>query len=146
MTIVLAVDVGTSTAKAQRFDESGREVGAPLRRPTPVGPDGTGDAAAVAAAVDALIDEAVPAGDRPDAVALSCAWHTLVGLDGAGHPTTELSTWLDTRAAQEAAELREALADPEDVRRRTGAPVHPSLPPARLRRLTHHHPDLVAVT
>jgi gluconokinase len=149
--VVLALDVGSTFAKAQRFDETGRPLGPLTRRPTSLGPDGCADVDEVVAMVDDLVTAALavalPGRDRvPDAVALSSAWHTLVGLDGNGTPTTELSTWLDGRAGAEAAELRDMVADVADVRQRTGAPLHPSLPPARLRWIARHRPDAFAAT
>jgi gluconokinase len=82
------------------------------------------------------------------AVALSCAWHGLVGLAADGSPTTVLSTWAHTGPEVERAahELWRRLADPIAVARRTGAPVHPSLPAARLLALASTRPEAVAAT
>jgi gluconokinase len=76
---------------------------------------------------------------------MSSAWHTLVGVGEDGTATTALSTWLDDRAGPEAAELRAAV-DEADVRNRTGAPVHPSLPPARMLWLSRHQAEAFAAT
>lgn len=99
--------------------------------------DGTADPAAFVASVEAAVDEALRRWTEPvDAVALSCAWHGLVGVGCEGQPTTPLSTWAATGPAvlAGAVELRRRLenGDPDAVRRRTGAPVHPSFPAARL--------------
>ncbi|HET9771941.1 MAG TPA: FGGY family carbohydrate kinase, partial [Acidimicrobiia bacterium] len=134
---VLAVDAGSTSAKAQLFDAAGRPLGPPVRSRVAIDPDGTADPVAFAASVEVAVDDVLarsPA--RVDAVAVSCAWHGLVGLGADGRPTTRLSTWSaggpDVVAA--ATELRRRLAggDLDAVRRRTGAPVHPSLPAARL--------------
>jgi gluconokinase len=135
--IVLAIDAGSTTAKAQFFDASGRARGPAVRSPVPIGADGTADPGGFVAAVDAAVDEALRRWTDPvDAVALSCAWHGLVGLGPDGEPTTPLSTWSATGPAvlAGATELRRRLeaGDPEAVQHQTGAPVHPSLPPARL--------------
>jgi gluconokinase len=145
--VVLAVDVGSTLAKALLVGDDGRQIGPVLRRPTPIGHEGIADVEAVTGVVDALIDDVLsdPAA-RPDAVALSCAWHTLVGVDGNGRPTTELTTWLDGRAGPEALALRTELADAEAARQRTGAPIHPSLPPARLTWFRRHRPGAFAAT
>lgn len=139
-TIVLAVDAGSTSTKAQRFDERGRPVGELARTPSTIDPDGTADANAFADAVDAAIDAAMaePDAPPPDGVALSCAWHGLLGVDGDGRPVTRLSTWLDVRAADEAAELQGRVADVDAVHQRTGAPLHPSFLPARLLWLARH--------
>ncbi len=135
--IVLAVDAGSTSAKAQLFDAAGRSLGPPVRSRVAIDPDGTADAVAFAASVEAAVDDALRRSPpRIDAVAVSCAWHGLVGLDPDGRPTTPLSTWSATGPAVVAAatELRRRLTgcDSDAVRRRTGAPVHPSLPAARL--------------
>jgi gluconokinase len=145
--VVLALDIGSSYAKAQRFDERGQPVGPLTERPTSLGADGCAALDRVAGMVDALVDAAVDGDGGPvDALALSSAWHTLVGLGDDGSPTTELSTWLDGRAAAEAAELRTMVADLGDLHHRVGAPIHPSLPPARIRWFARHRPDAFAAT
>jgi gluconokinase len=151
---VLAVDAGSTTAKAQWFGPDGRPLGPPARAPMPIGAGGTADASEVAEAVDAVLDDALaqagPGGiaAEPAAVAVSCAWHGLVGLAAGGNPTTVLSTWQHTGPEVEraAAELRRRLPDPGAVARRTGAPVHPSLPAARLLALATTDPEAVATT
>src|SRR5947209_1695583 len=145
MAVVLAIDIGSTFAKAQRFDEAGSAVGGLVHRPTGIGPDGLGDVEAVVAGVENLVDEALDAGPDPVAVGMTSAWHTLVGVDDDGTATTALSTWMDDRAGPEAAELRAAV-DADDVHDRTGAPVHPSLPSARMRWLARHEPDAFGAT
>ena len=135
--IVLAIDAGSTSAKAQLFDASGRALGPAVRSPVAIRSDGTADPLAFVASVEVSVDEALRRWmGRVDAVALSCAWHGLVGLGPDGQPTTPLSTWSATGPAvlAGAVELRRRLeaGDLEAARRRTGAPVHPSLPAARL--------------
>jgi gluconokinase len=146
MAVVLALDIGSSFAKAQRFDEAGSAVGALSRRPTHIGRNGQADMEEVVAGVEALVDDAMGAGPDPAAVALSSAWHTLVGVDGNGQPTTELSTWIDDRASGEASELRAAVADEGDVHDRIGAPIHPSFPSARMLWLARNEADAFSAT
>jgi gluconokinase len=134
---VLAIDAGSTSAKAQFFDSTGRALGPPVRSRVAIDPDGTADPVAFVASVEAAVDDVLRREpERIDAVAVSCAWHGLVGLGADGRPTTRLSTWSTTGPAEvgAATELRRRLAGgaPEEVRRRTGAPVHPSLPAARL--------------
>ncbi len=148
---MLAVDVGSTSAKAQWFCAPGRPLGPPVRVRMPIGPDGTADPDAVGAAVDSLVDGALdqPGGAGPPAaVAQSCAWHGLVGVGADGTPTTVLSTWQHTgpEVSQAAAELRRRLTDPAAVTRRTGAPPHPSFPAARLLAFGPTRPEAVAAT
>ncbi|MDQ3944766.1 MAG: FGGY-family carbohydrate kinase [Actinomycetota bacterium] len=149
--VVLAVDVGSTRAKAQYFDSGGRPLGPPVRARMPIDSDGTADPRAVAAAVDSVVDGALEQEGRsgpPAAVALSCAWHGLVGVGKDGSPTTVLSTWQHTGPEIEraAVELRRRLPDPAAVMRRTGAPIHPSFPAVRLRALAATCPEAVAAT
>ena len=146
MTVVLALDLGTSNAKAQRFDENGAAIGDPVHQPAAIGSDGCGDVEEAVGAAEAVLDEAVRNGGAVDAVAVSSAWHTLVGVDDAGRATTELSTWLDDRAGDEAKELRTAVADADDVHQRVGAPIHPSFPSARILWLARHDPAAFEAT
>src|SRR5680860_543381 len=146
--IVLAIDVGTTNAKAQFFDGEARPLGRALRAGMPVRPDGTADADLLAAEVEKLLDRALADAEEvvgkktPEAVALTCAWHGLVGLDRDGNPLTALSTWFDSRAAAQALRLRARVSDLDALHDRTGAPIHPALPPARLLRLREEEPAL----
>ena len=79
MTRVLALDVGTSSVRAQRFDESASEVNEPPRREYA----GETDADRIVAAAKEAIDEAGGYGDV-DAVGASCFGHSLLALDERG--------------------------------------------------------------
>src|SRR5947209_57774 len=124
--VVLAIDAGSTTAKAQLFDAAGRARGPAVRSRVALGADGTADAMTFVASVEAAVDEALRRWTGAvDAVALSCAWHGLVGLGADGRPTTPLSTWSATGRAvvAGAVELRrrlEAGGDLPAVVRRTG--------------------------
>lgn len=145
MPVILALDVGSTFAKAQPFDERGCAAGPVTRAAVPVEDDGTADAEAFLAAVELVVDDALGrGGPAVKAVALTCSWHGLVGLDAGGRPATSLSTFMDTRAARESVELRDRLSDPAAVEARTGAHLHPSFPPARLLWLARHRPDTFA--
>ena len=148
--VVLAVDAGSTSAKAQLFDAAARPLGPAVRTPVAIRPDGTADPVLFVASVDAAVDETLRRwAGGVDAVALSCAWHGLVGLAADGRPMTPLSTWAATGPAVVAAagELRRRLGDSvAAVRRRTGAPVHPSLPAARLLAESVRDPAAFAAT
>src|SRR5919205_1098014 len=108
--VVLALDVGSTSAKAQYFDAAGRALTAPYRSRVAITPAGTAEPEVFLASVEAVLDEALkPPAPVPDAVAVACAWHGLVGLGPDGCPTTPLSTWQFTGAAPAAAELRRRL-------------------------------------
>ncbi|MBA3240693.1 MAG: gluconokinase, partial [Acidobacteria bacterium] len=96
------------------------------------------DAEASLSAVLSVIDEAlarVPSGvaaAHVSALAVACFWHSLVGVDAEGRALTPVYGWADTRAARQAAELREEL-DERATHARTGCRLHASYWPAKLR-------------
>ncbi len=119
--VVIGVDVGTTGTKVLAVGRDGAVVGE-SRAATAVQP-----AAIVAGALDA-VRRVVAATERPvTGLALCGAMHSLVGLDAARAPITPLLTWADDRAAAQAARLR----DPA-LTRRTGTPMHPMSPLAKL--------------
>jgi gluconokinase len=140
MSSVLSIDVGTSGVRAALFDERGDEVpGAQVRNHR------TGAVSDFAELdPEQLVDEVVNTIDQLlahstaliDLIAISAFWHSLLGVDSAGRPTTSLLTWADTRAARFANDLRSHFNEPE-IHARTGCRFHPSYWPAKLRWLQH---------
>lgn len=129
MATVLALDVGSSSVRAQRFDARGRPDG-PLRRERYDGSDPD----EIVARARTVLD-----GGEPDGV--SCFGHSLLALDGTGRPLTPVLGWRDTRSAR-AAEWLARRVDAPAVHARTGAPVHPSFWPAKLAWLAQAEPDV----
>jgi gluconokinase len=127
---VLALDLGTTSVRALLFDRAGREVpGVLARRPSGVrvADDGTAelDPDNTVDAVGACLDELAGHGrlDGVGTVAVSCAWHTVLAVDGRGRPLSAVLTWADTRAAAVAEELA-GRTDLERLHAETGAPLH----------------------
>ena len=65
-------------------------------------------------------------------IAASSFWHSLVGVDDKGKPTTKIFGWADTRSAEFVESLRANLNESE-VHNRTGARFHSSFWTAKLR-------------
>ena len=136
---VLAVDIGTSGVRASLFDERGLEIdGATVRIQqtlSEVGELAVTDAQAnfdlVTQAIDALLEQRYPAGAQIQLIAISCFWHSLIGVDSQGLATTPVFGWADTRAAAAVTELRSRF-DETAVHARTGCRFHPSYWPAKL--------------
>jgi gluconokinase len=126
---VLALDVGSSSVRAQRFDERGEPLDE-LRQETYE----TDDPVEVAAACRRVL-----AGDEPDAV--SCFAHSLIAVDRDWNALTPILGWRDVRSADAADELARRL-DPAEMHRRTGAFLHPSFWPAKLAWLAETQPEL----
>jgi len=149
-TSVLGIDVGTSGVRVALFDENGNQIEgaqAVTRRAVSdfaeLDPEALVDEAIKT--VDALLTLPVAADSQIEAIAISTFWHSLVGVDATGAPTTPLLTWADTRAVQEAADLR-AKFDEQEIHARTGCRFHPSYWPAKLHWLKTQSPDQFKAT
>src|SRR5207247_10876248 len=79
--------------------------------------------AGVTTAIDAALRRLGKRSDEVAAVGTSALWHSLLGVDRRGRPTTELFTWTDLRARDSVRALA-AEVDPEDFHLRTGCYPH----------------------
>jgi gluconokinase len=138
--LVLAIDIGTSSARAAVYDSRARELtqtDARIAREFRTTADGGAedDADKMLADVLRVIDDAHARAAALDlhieAVAISCFMHSLVGVDEAGRAVTPVYGWADTRAATEVARLRE-MFDERAAHARTGCPFHASYWTAKL--------------
>ena len=135
MTRVLALDVGTSSIRAQVHDESGAPVGDAARRSYD-----TDDADRMVECVRGTVDEAL-GGERVEAVGASSFGHSLLVLGRSGRPAAPLLTWRDVRS-EDAAEWLARRLDPDEVHARTGCHLHSSYWPAKLAWLAGDDPEL----
>jgi len=147
-TSVLSIDVGTSGVRVALFAEDGNQIEGVARRRSisdfaEVDPDALADE--VVKTVDELFTLSWDQSSQIEAIAISTFWHSLVGVDATGTPTTPLLTWADTRAVKEARELR-AEFNEQEIHARTGCRFHPSYWPAKLRWLTTEWPERFAAT
>ena len=125
---MLALDIGSSSVRAQHFDERAAAAGE-LRQEEYEGTD----PAEVAAAVRRVLGNEVPD-------ATSCFAHSLVAVDSDWNALTPILGWRDTRSAAAAEWLARRL-DAEAVHARTGAFLHPSFWPAKLAWLAETEPE-----
>ena len=151
--ILLAIDIGTSGVRTSLFDENGWEIpGASVAsNRAATGADfSTIDARALLAEVVQTIDEIYQAQfpantNRLKLIAVSCFWHSLVGVDDDGGPTTPVLGWADNQSAAAAWQLRSRLNEAE-IHSRTGCRIHPSYWPAKLLHLRTHDPAAYQAT
>ncbi|HTD78794.1 MAG TPA: gluconokinase, partial [Chloroflexota bacterium] len=94
----------------------------------------------IATSIDKALKAARKANVTILAAGASCYWHSLMGIDRQGRPTTELLTWADTRSAPETRRLR-ARFDERAYHTRTGCFFHASYWPAKLRWLRATRPS-----
>ncbi|HWV85295.1 MAG TPA: gluconokinase [Capillimicrobium sp.] len=143
--VVIGVDVGTTSAKATAFDVDGDEHGHgehgyELTDPEP-GAAVLDPEAIVDATLRAIADAVAEAGRTSCEIAglsISSAMHGLTALDADGRPLMPLMTWADTRAVEEAERLR---SEHFELHERTGTPLHPMAPLAKLCWLREHDPE-----
>ena len=140
MTRVLALDVGTTMARAVVFDESGAPVEGAVAKEVH---GGLTNADELVAFVERLAEGARASAGSVDAVAASCFWHSLLALDRRGRPLTPILGWRGLDAAHDADELARRL-DAHAVHQRTGCVLHPSYWPAKLAWLRRSDPDTFA--
>lgn len=136
--MLLSIDIGTSGVRAIVFDERGNEVpGAQVYSQRQTGMSNFGELRPnrlVKEVVDTI--DRLPFNTKIDHIAISAFWHSLLGVDANGWPTTFLLTWADTRAAQFANNLRSDFNEAE-LHARMGCRFHPSYWPAKLLWLKH---------
>jgi len=147
---VVGVDIGTTSTKAVVFDTDGRVVAHhaveyPLLTPTPAAAEQ--DPEQICQAVLTAIREAVrksrAAPGDVVCVAFSAAMHSVIAVDGAGRPLTRSITWADSRATEWAERIKNDW-DGLAIYQRTGTPIHPMSPLAKLVWLRREQPDVFA--
>jgi len=142
---VLSLDVGTSGVRAALFNQEGIEYSSARvgRNRVSLADFTELDANTIVDEVFAAIDQLLSANahvTRIDVIAISAFWHSLLGVDESGAPTTPLLTWADTRATKVAKSLR-AEFNESDIHNQTGCRFHSSYWPAKLRWLQQEDGD-----
>ena len=101
--------------------------------------------AQVVAAINAILAKTTKLKGEIEYVASSSFWHSLVGVDADGKPTTKVFGWADTRSRKYTDILRKKI-DETATHNRTGARFHSSFWPAKLLWLRKEFPDVFANT
>jgi gluconokinase len=144
--LILALDIGTSSVRAALYDGAGEPIPDSLvkneRRLTTTADGGSEiDAWSALAQVEDAIDDVLAKTSGPiETVAVSAFWHSLLGIDANGEPTTPVFAWAENRPARFVRELRARL-DEATVHNRTGAHFHASFWPAKLLWLKADRPE-----
>jgi gluconokinase len=144
---ILGIDIGTGSAKAVVYSLGGAALATdsveyPLISTTPGMAEL--DARQVHAAVCSAIRNAVYR-DHHTLLALSfsSAMHSLLAVDARGAPLGNCITWADNRATKWAEKIKRDF-DGDAIYRRTGVPIHPMSPLAKLLWLRETQPELFA--
>jgi gluconokinase len=150
MTYYLGIDIGTTSAKAVAFSETGEMIAIhsayysmchPQEGWSEQNPEEIFEA--VVMAVNKLVKTLSP--HTPRFVSFSAAMHSLIAVDDAGVPLTPCIIWADNRAAGIAAGLRhsdQGIA----FYHSTGVPVHPMSPLCKILWLKGQEPELFGKT
>jgi gluconokinase len=134
---IVGIDIGTSSIRAALFDDRARQLrGSLVKREYSLEttPDGgsEADGERLFDLLVGIVDELQLHIDAPIEHIASCAfWHSLMGVNSNGKPTTKLFTWADTRSSEFTEKLRRRF-DENEVHNRTGARFHSSFWPAKL--------------
>lgn len=146
--LILGLDIGTSSVRAALYDLDGRMIPETLvknERSLSSTNDGGSEIDAetalrqVVAAIDELLRHPIARKGQIEFVAQAAFWHSLMGVDSKGKPTTKVLSWADRRSRNYTPLLRKRF-DERDVHNRTGARFHSSFWPAKLLWLKKEQP------
>lgn len=152
--LILAIDVGSSSVRALMFDARGLQIQLsehqiPHRLHTTSAGASEADPENLFELVTECIDRALELSERRagdiGAVATTSFWHSLMGVDASGTPTTPVYMWSDKRSGDEVPELRSRL-DATAMHQETGCRFHSSYWPAKLMWLRRTQPERVVAT
>src|SRR5438552_16919357 len=125
---VLALDLGTSSVRAVVYDIRGRLLDStlsdvPYKVQTTEAGEVSSDPDDLVKLIATSIDKALKAARKANVTILaagaSCYWHSLMGINRQGRPTTELLTSADTCSAPQTRRMR-ARSAPRAHHTRTG--------------------------
>lgn len=145
---IIAVDIGTTSAKSLAVNKDGRiaashAVEYPLHTPAPDRAEQDPELIynSVVSSIRETIRLAAVSARDILCVSFSAAMHSLILVDDNGQPLTRCMTWADNRAASSADQLN-ADGTGRRIYLRTGTPIHPMSPFVKLVWLNEHEPEL----
>lgn len=135
--LVLALDIGTTSAKAVLFELDGKLIVEAERMITTHYPEqGWAEQDVIEielssiGAIRDVVDKAKIKGDEPIALGISCAMHSLICVDQNGLPLSQALIWADGRSIEQVKRLK--TTNGNEVYARTGLPNHPMSPLSKL--------------
>lgn len=146
----LGVDIGTTGTKAVLYNDQGQvlHVGRceyPLYSPIPSVAEQNPDE--IYAAVKHSIREAVSYEPEHELqfISFSAAMHSVIAVDERGKPLSNCITWADSRATKWANKIKSEL-NGHEIYLRTGTPIHPMSPLAKITWIRHDKQELFNAT
>ncbi len=152
--LILALDIGTSSVRSALYEVKGNvlpETMVKNERTLTATDDGGAEIdaeeafAQVVQAVDDVLAKSANITAEIEYAAASSFWHSMVGVDAKGKPTTKVFGWADTRSRKCTETLKQKFNE-TDVHDRTGARFHSSFWPAKLLWLRREFPEVFAST
>ncbi|QAV26216.1 gluconate kinase [Neobacillus thermocopriae] len=146
--VVIGIDIGTTSTKAVIFEEDGRiramhAVEYPMLHPQPGWAEQDPHVlfSAVMQSIQGAIYKGGVSSEQVKAVGLSVAMHSLMLVDDHHRPLTNCIIWTDNRSNKQAEQLR-ASEKGMDIYKKTGTPIHPMSPLAKLMWFKEHMPHV----
>lgn len=152
--LILALDIGTSSVRAALYDFQGNVLPETMiknERQLTATEDGGAEIDAleglkqIEEAIDDVLEKAKNLETEIKYVAASSFWHSLVGIDEKGKPTTKVFGWADTRSREYVEDLRKKF-DETEIHNQTGARFHSSFWTAKLLWLKKDFPQIFKKT
>jgi gluconokinase len=144
----VGIDLGTSSCKAAAIDQQGRVLGnASGRYPgagTAVGWQERAPEAVLQgmiACTRAVVADAGAPAETCGGISIGGTLHSLLAVDADDRPLTNIMTWTDSRAARQAARVRERQTG-SILYAHTGCPVHAMYPLYKIMWLRENRPDV----
>lgn len=136
--LILALDLGTSSCRTALFDSHARRIeGTTAQETYPLLTSAKGAAeiepSVLLQSVRGCLAQTMKSarGRKIAGVGVSCFWHSLIGTDAKGKPLTRIITWADSRCREDAAALRKKFSE-RQIHSRTGCMLRASFWPAKL--------------
>lgn len=146
-TYLIGVDIGTTSTKAIVFSSSGaikgmgnRGYGILVPKPTWAEQDPEAIFAAVISAIRDAVEQAAVSKQAIAAVGFSAAMHSLIAMDAKSYPLTNSIIWADNRSVAQTEQLKQDGIG-HALYLRTGTPIHPMSPLAKLIWMRELEPD-----
>ena len=152
-TIILAVDIGTTSAKAIAVHLGRRDILARVSKDYPTIYKSSGiveqepnDVLAAAVQVLARVVELGKVDARNVlGISFSGIWQSMIPVDENGNPLSRAILWADQRSLKQSLRLSAEL-DAGDIKSRTGCTIHPMYFPSRLLWFKEEAPEILART
>jgi gluconokinase len=145
----IGIDIGTTGVRAVAYQADGQSLCAasqdyPLY--TPHLGWAEQDPNEIIGAMESVISDVVTSltqsGRKAEGVSISSVFHSFLAYDKEGEPTTTLMTWADNRSQEIVREMKRIDPDFLSIYRRTGCPLHPMYPMAKIAWLRNERPEI----